>query len=260
MVIGGTVFALLVPVVFLTSALSGVFGMAGGIILMAVLLGLMPLTAAMILHAVIQAVSNGWRCILWRRHIVWRVLPFYLGGVAGGFAVVAGVNYVPDKAWALMMMGTLPLLAIISRRYVNLRITNNYHAFGGAIVLTFIHMTAGVVGPLLDTLYNQAPLTRQEIVSTKAFTQTFMHVLRFGYYMLVLFVSGGAATASGLWTMMAGVALPLFVLGGTSVAGTSAAALLLKRWNDTHFKMASHYIILAVSILCLTQGVYLLLT
>ena len=53
-----------------TAFLSGIFGMAGGLILMGVLLALMPVPAAMMLHGVTQLASNGWRAFLWRDHIV----------------------------------------------------------------------------------------------------------------------------------------------------------------------------------------------
>ena len=44
-----------------TSFLSGIFGMAGGMILIGVLLALLPLPEAMVLHGVTQMASNGWR-------------------------------------------------------------------------------------------------------------------------------------------------------------------------------------------------------
>ncbi len=52
-----------------TAFLSGLFGMAGGLILIGVLLTLMPLPSAMVLHAITQMASNGWRAFLWRSHI-----------------------------------------------------------------------------------------------------------------------------------------------------------------------------------------------
>ena len=55
-----------------TSFLSGIFGMAGGLVLMGVLLALLPLPEAMALHAVTQMASNGWRGLLWWRHVRWR--------------------------------------------------------------------------------------------------------------------------------------------------------------------------------------------
>ncbi|MBU0799643.1 MAG: TSUP family transporter [Alphaproteobacteria bacterium] len=247
---------MLVPVVFLTSAISGMFGMAGGMILMAVLLLLMPLPLAMVIHAVIQTASNSWRCWLWRKHIVWSALPFYLLGVAAGFVLVIFFAYVPDKAWALIMMGTLPLLALAFRRYLNLTITNRAHAFVSAVILTFIQMTAGVVGPLLDTLYNQAPLTRQQIVSTKAFTQTCMHILRFVYYGLL--VSTVTVDESPIM-IVAALSVPLVILVSASIAGTSAAAFVLHRMDDVRFKSISTWLVMGIGGYCLAQGLLLLL-
>ncbi len=57
-----------------TSFLSGIFGMAGGMILIGVLLALLPLPEAMMLHGVTQMASNGWRGLLWWRHVHWRAV------------------------------------------------------------------------------------------------------------------------------------------------------------------------------------------
>src|SRR5437667_12798760 len=61
-----------------TAFLSGLFGMAGGLILIGVLLTLMPLPTAMVLHAITQMASNGWRAVLWRAHIRWPPVSVYL--------------------------------------------------------------------------------------------------------------------------------------------------------------------------------------
>ena len=52
-----------------TAFLSGVFGMAGGLILVGVLLALLPVPEAMALHAITQMASNGWRSLLWWRYV-----------------------------------------------------------------------------------------------------------------------------------------------------------------------------------------------
>ena len=71
-----------------TAFLSGLFGMAGGMILIGVLLILMPLPTAMVLHAITQMASNGWRAILWRAHIRWRPVSVYLIGCAIALGVL----------------------------------------------------------------------------------------------------------------------------------------------------------------------------
>lgn len=227
--------------------------MAGGMILMVALLFLMPVPAAMAIHAAIQTISNGWRCFLWRRHIVWRVLPFYFMGVATGFAIVAAVTFIPDKPLALIAMGALPLLSLAVRKHVRISIENRVQAYVCAMLLTFVQMTAGVVGPLLDVLYNNTPLTRQQIISTKAFTQTSMHILRLAYYGLLV----PAAAVGIAWPD--GVGAPQMALFlSASIAGTSMAALILKRMDDTQFKGITDYLVIFIGSLCLAQGVVLL--
>ena len=57
---------LLCLVMLVTTFLSGIFGMAGGLILIGVLLVLLPIQTAMVLHAVTRMASCGWRALLWR--------------------------------------------------------------------------------------------------------------------------------------------------------------------------------------------------
>ena len=50
-----------------TSFISGIFGMAGGMILMGILLAFMPLAPAMVLHGLVQTASSGWRSLAMAR-------------------------------------------------------------------------------------------------------------------------------------------------------------------------------------------------
>src|SRR5260221_11553841 len=52
-----------------TAFLSGIFGMAGGLILVGGLLFLFPLPTAMGLHVGKQMASNGWRSAFWGREL-----------------------------------------------------------------------------------------------------------------------------------------------------------------------------------------------
>ena len=81
-----------------TAFLSGLFGMAGGLILIGVLLALLPLPSAMVLHAITQMASNGWRAFLWRSHIQWRPVAIYLIGCALALAAWSLTRYVPVES------------------------------------------------------------------------------------------------------------------------------------------------------------------
>jgi uncharacterized membrane protein YfcA len=94
-----------------TAFLSGLFGMAGGMILIGVLLTFMPLPTAMVLHAITQMASNGWRAFLWRAHIRWRPVSVYLIGCALALGLWSLTRYVPDKPIALLLLGATPFMA-----------------------------------------------------------------------------------------------------------------------------------------------------
>jgi uncharacterized membrane protein YfcA len=94
-----------------TAFLSGLFGMAGGLILIGVLLTILPLPSAMVLHAITQMASNGWRAFLWREHIRWRPVSIYLIGCAVALAAWSITRYVPDKPVALLLLGVTPFMA-----------------------------------------------------------------------------------------------------------------------------------------------------
>ena len=55
------VLAALAVAAVVTSFISGIFGMAGGMLLIGVLLFLLPVPVAMVFHGVIQIAANGLR-------------------------------------------------------------------------------------------------------------------------------------------------------------------------------------------------------
>src|SRR5215510_8347559 len=93
-----------------TSFLSGIFGMAGGMILIGVLLALLTVPEAMALHAVAQLASNGWRGLLWIGHVRWRPVAAYMSGCAVALAALSLIQFVPSKPLALLMLGVSPFL------------------------------------------------------------------------------------------------------------------------------------------------------
>ena len=246
----GSVIAFLTAMIFVTAFISGMFGMAGGLILMSVMLTLLPLATAVVLQSSIQLVSNVWRCILWRRYIVWHVIPWYFAGIALGITLMLVVQFVPDKNTAFLVMGTLPLLSMAVGSRLRLHIENPYHTFPAAACLTFVHLTAGVVGPLLDLLYVNAAFTRQQIIATKAFNASIMHIVRVLHYgVFVMLMTGEGGWPKELDPVWMG----LFIV--VSVAGTTTAAWFVHRMTDDHFKIITRVLVVLVSLYCLYQGI-----
>lgn len=90
---------LLIPIVFFTSCLAAVMGMGGGILLIAVMPGLVAAAAILPLHAAVQLASNVSRAAFGWRDIDPVIIPaFMVGAVAG--------------AWLAMRLMVLPVLTL----------------------------------------------------------------------------------------------------------------------------------------------------
>ena len=92
-----------------TAFLSGLFGMAGGMVLLGVLLVYFDVAVAMVLFSIIQFAANGWRALLWYRYVRWPIFFHYVVGAMVAFAALRVVAYVPDKATVYLLLGVMPL-------------------------------------------------------------------------------------------------------------------------------------------------------
>lgn len=239
----------LLLVVLITATISGVFGMAGGLMLMGALTLAMPVSAAMVTHGAVQFVSNGWRAILHRKHIDWRIILYYGAGSAIAAGLLALVTYAPTKAWVFLLLGLVPGLAWIPKGHFNLDAGKPAHAIACGLSVTGLNVIAGVSGPLLDVFFVRTDLTRHQIVATKAATQAFSHTVKMIFYGAPLL---GAAQATSLppWYFFA-LAAPLAMLGAY------LGGLVLNRMSDTNFQTWTRGIVTALGALYLIQAAIL---
>ena len=234
---------IIVVAVVLTSVLSGVLGMAGGILLMALLVSLKSIAAAMIIHGVVQATANGSRAFLLRRHIAYRILPPYLLGAALSFGIFTSLELLPNVAWVLIVVGAFPWLGLVVPKLNGLDVTRPITAAVCGTAVTAAQLFAGASGPLLDFFYLHARLDRYQVVASKALTQTFGHLLKLVYYGGVIGVSDDGVD----WRF-----LVLAVLA--AVSGTRLGTRLLDRLGDGEFRRMSRWVILAIGAYCIADG------
>ena len=132
-----------------TAFLSGIFGMAGGLILIGVLLVVFPLPTAMVLHAITQMASNGWRAALWFRHIVWKSMAFYVAGCLVSVGLWSLTLYVPDKAVALLLLGLSPFIVRAIPEKVMPRSFGPMQVAVTGVLSMMLMLLTGVTGPKL---------------------------------------------------------------------------------------------------------------
>ena len=203
-----------------TAFLSGIFGMAGGLILIGVLLVVFPLPTAMVLHAVTQMASNGWRATLWWRHIVWKTIAFNVAGSLVSVGLWSIWLYVPDKAMALLMLGLSPFVVRAIPDKIMPRTFGPAQVAGTGFVSMMLMLTTGVTGPMLDTMFLRSALERKQIVATKAACQVFSHGFKLVYFGALIDQVGQVEP----WFL--GIAI------ASSIVGTSLGKFLLERLSD----------------------------
>ena len=234
--------------VLVTSFMSGLFGMAGGMVLMGLLLVLLPVPSAMLLHGITQFTSNGWRAWLWRRHVAWGIVArFALGAaIAGGLFALVGA--VPDRATSLLILGTTPFLALAVPQRWALDARKPAHALLAGFLCMGIQLLAGISGPLLDVFFVRSAMTRQSVVATKAATQVFGHAVKIAYFAPLIAAGTGEAVEAAVILMSVAMAL----------LGTNLSRQVLDRMSDTQFRSWSRYLVMGTASVYLSQGLFLL--
>ena len=105
-----TGFSLLVAgAAFVTSVISAVFGMAGGMILMGLYAAALPVQVAMVLHGVTQLFANGFRAFLLRDRIYAPGLVWYGAGALASLLFFTWLALVVSRPVMFLVLGGIPL-------------------------------------------------------------------------------------------------------------------------------------------------------
>jgi uncharacterized protein len=244
---GAAAIGIIAVTILATSFVSGIFGMAGGLILLGVLLIWLDVAPAMVLFGTIQTAANGWRAVLWRRHVHWSIIWRYLLGASVAFALMRAVSFVPGKAFLYLGLGLIPFAAYALPKALTPDITRPWGPYICGFVILILQLLAGATGHILDIFFQKSSLDRRAIVGTKAVTQCTGHLMRIAYF-------GSFASAYDS-------SIPGWAYGGAlllAVVGTTLAGFVLERMTDLHFRSWSRRITIAISLIYLARGLWLL--
>ena len=238
------VLALIGLTIIISSFISGVFGMAGGMILLGVLLNYFDVAAAMILFSIIQFVANGSRAVQWRSYIVWPIFSWFALGAVIAFAIMWTIAYIPDKAMVYLLLGLMPFAIDVLPGHMRPNIEWRGVPVVTGFLTAVIQILSGVGGLMLDIFFQKSTLDRKTTNATKAVAQTFSHSVRWVYF--------GSLAGMGnlpLWIVPPAVALAAF--------GTWLAPYVLERMTDHSFRQWTRVVIYAISIVYLARAAWL---
>jgi len=213
----------------ITSMLSAVVGMAGGMTLLAVMLLFLDPLVAVPLHGVVQLVSNGTRTAVHRRSlrpdILWRfavlLVPMTWLGLDLAQSLPAGATRI--------LIGSFVLIATWAPRLLRLgageaseRVGTRFLAVGGVVGL--LNPTIGATGPLMAPLFLGIGLDRFTLIGNKAACQLMGHAIKIALFGLAGFAYAEYAPLLG-------------VLALSVVLGTWIGTRLLHRVTEGGFTL-----------------------
>ncbi|MBL8514697.1 MAG: TSUP family transporter [Betaproteobacteria bacterium] len=249
------IFAAIAFTALATSFISGILGMAGGLILMAVLLALLPLPAAMMVHCITQLASNGWRAWLWRAHIDMRVFRGYAAGSFAALLLFALIQFVVSKPVAYILLGLTPFVSYVLPDRLQLNIDRHGQPTLCGFICTAVQLMAGVSGPLLDVFFVRSRLDRKGVVATKAMTQSFGHLVKivyFGGVAVILSAASKGEIEKSLSIFLAATCVAL------AFAGTTLSRRVLEKMTDANFRRWTQWTVMTLGVVNLAAGLWLL--
>lgn len=193
----------LVPIAFFTSCLAAVMGMGGGILLIAVMPGLVPANVILPLHAVTQLASNVSRAAFGWRDIDPGIIPAILCGAVAGAWLGAEVYQSLDSYWLPACIGLLillftwiPLPSVPGGGQLSLALLGFYQ--------TGLGMVAGATGPVGAAVLLRRNNERDWLVVNTAVYMTLNHILRLVAFLMLGF-SFAAWWQLAVWMIAAGI-------------------------------------------------------
>lgn len=230
----------------LTAGVSAVLGMAGGIMLLAVMLLFLPPAVAIPIHAIVQLTSNATRTLVHRRVVRRDLLwPYALLLLPAGALTVPLVQHAPADALRLAI-GVFVILATWRRRWLLLGLDPQRlppaprFAVVGALAGA-LGPIIGATGPFIAPFFLEIGLSRFELIGTKAACQASGHLAK----LLLFGVAGFAYLEYGLLiaAMAAGV-----------VVGTHLGTRVLHRLDDDRFTQLYRWTLTLVALRLVWSG------
>jgi len=233
--------------VFLSSNISAIFGMGGGLILMGALSIWLPLGQAMLVHGVIQFLSNAFRGILSSKDIFYRGTVFYILGSLLALGLWSFLLLTVSKPLMLILLGTLAFLPFFPLGKLRPDFLKTPHQILCGFLVTGIQLTAGAAGPVLDIFFTHTRLSKNQVIATKSMTQTFGHAVKVLYFGIIF--QGSSLGPSDTPALL--------ILIAATFLGTWTGKRIGTMVSEQMFRSLTRKMILALGVLYICRGVWL---
>lgn len=224
----------------ITSMLTAILGVGGGVLLLVLMATWMPAAAIIPVHGMIQLGSNTGRAVLTRHHIDWKVIAAFAPGVVAGAALGAWLLVdLPAHLWQLSI--ALFVLYLCWGPKLPKASFGPAGIFLASVVTSFLTLFVGATGPLVAAFLKQIHPDRFKTVATFAAAMTLQHAPK-------ALVFGVAGFMFSEWL--------LFILAMIScgLAGTWLGLHVLKSLTNRWFGLAFNLVLTLLALRLLWQA------
>ena len=228
-----TIYIVLAIAALLTSMISAILGMAGGIMLLATMLCFLSHADSIPSHAAVQIASNGTRILAFIRNVDWGAFARFVCGAVPGAAVGMILLWLlgsPESSepYLKALVGVFILVATYlpkARTEKSSRATWwEFPAIG--LLAGTAALTVGAIGPLIAPIFARCGFVKQRLIATKATCQLTIHMLKIPAF---LFLRELDLSRLGLLSLV----MILMVIPGTLIGKR-----VVKDVSERHFKIA----------------------
>ncbi len=220
----------------LSSTISGMIGMGGGVTLLAAMTLVLPFNLIIPIHGIVQLGSNFFRTIILRKSVHKAYFRYFaLGTPFGAWLAYRVLSRMTQPDWALALIGLVLLYVVFKPKYLpEIRLSEKGYLFLG-MVAGALGCLIGATGPLLAPFYVRTDLSKEEMVSTKSACQITIHLMKLPVFSALAFNYSEHALTIGI--MLIAV-----------VIGTKIGTELLRKLSTTVFLNFIRIVMFLISI------------
>ena len=232
-------FWLLVVSSLFTSAITAAFGVGGGATLLALMANILPASAVIPVHGVVQLGSNTGRIITMRKYIRWRMAGWFIGGCVIGSAVGGQIAISLPTDWLQIILGGF-ILVMCWEPFKIKAIRDGSSLLLGSVT-SFISMFVGVTGIFVISTLKHVIEDRREVIGTLSAMMGFQHLMK-----CIVFLALGFAFHEWVWLMV--------LMVGFGFVGTLIGRTILNKMSNKGFGITVKIVITVLALRLLYKG------
>ncbi|MGQ0722563.1 MAG: sulfite exporter TauE/SafE family protein [Candidatus Eiseniibacteriota bacterium] len=212
------------PTVLVGSAISGLAGLGGGALLIAVMASVLDPLIVIPVHGAVQVASNSSRALALLPRVCWPIVALYAPLLVIGVWLGAQLYRGAEAPWFKPAVGGFIAVSLVWERFRPKRLPlPRWVFFPAGLLGGFLTILVGAAGPFVAVFFLRDDLERREVVATQAVLQMLGHLLKIPAILSIGFDYGRHL----------GTILPLVAC---AVAGTLVGTRLLAHLPERTFR------------------------